>query len=101
MDLGLFASLLWRHKETLETLAVGHAHTMNSDRGALFCLSGFASLVSHQLPRWQMDNTLETPEKDAELLLAPKLQRFMWDFGLEEGYSLDVSWTGFGDAEER
>lgn len=55
-------------------------------------LSDYTSLVTLELSRWQMNDALETREKDFNMLLSPELQQFRWCFAIE--YEGPKRWGG-------
>ena len=96
MDLPMLHSMLSIHRDTLKTLAIGYLS--RSDHKALFKAVDFPNLEGLELSRWQMSKALESPASDADLLLAPKLKTFKWDFSIYDQHS--EAWTDFGDTEE-
>jgi hypothetical protein len=96
MDLPMFHSMLMMHKDTLKTLDIGYLSS--SGRGRLFNTSDFPNLEYLVISRWQMDVKLESPAADADLLLAPNLKTFGWDFSIYDQHS--EGWNAFGDREE-
>jgi hypothetical protein len=56
----------------------------------------FPQLEVLRLSRWQMEKDLEFSCEEANVLLAPNLETFGWDFGVYP----HTSWTDFGNKEE-
>jgi len=97
MDLPMFHSMLLMHKDTLKTIDIGYLSS--SGRGRLFNASDFPRLEVLRLSRWEMEENLEFSSTEADLLLAPNLKTFGWDFSIYDQHS--ESWTDFGKREER
>src|SRR5882757_5295785 len=80
MDLPMFHSMLLMHKDTLKTIDIGYLSS--SGRGRLFNASDFPRLEVLRLSRWEMEENLEFSSTEADLLLAPNLKTFGWDFSI-------------------
>jgi hypothetical protein len=96
MDLPMFRSMLLMHKDALKTIHI--VYVSSSGRGRPFIASDFPNLEVLRLSRWQMEKNLEFSSTEADLLLAPNLKTFGWDFTTCD-YDKDL-WTDFGDREE-
>ncbi|KAH8801367.1 F-box domain protein [Xylogone sp. PMI_703] len=95
MDLSMFHSWLQVHKDTLVYISIGYLSKSTHKR--LFNSCDFPNLETLKLSRWSMKE-LDTPAADADILLAPNLKTFGWDFTIYDQHS--ESWTAFGDKEE-
>ena len=95
----MICTLLFLHKDTLKTLDLGYLSP--SSQGSLFDVSNFQSLEDLRLSRGQMAVNLGSPVSDADLLLAPNLKTFEWNFTVRRDYYQDFStWCKFGNEEE-
>lgn len=98
IDLPMVQSWLQIHKDTLKCININQLSL--EGKGRLFDARGFLKLEELQLSRWMMSSALDTAKEDAELLLGPKLRKFVWDFdaAIDDGFRED--WTDFADKEE-
>jgi len=92
----MFHSWLQIHKDTLRHIRIGKLSY--GAKGRLFNAAEFPNLEYLRLSRWLMNPALDTAEEDAELLLAPKLRKFVWDFATNEVFR--ENWKDFGEREE-
>lgn len=105
MDLPMFTTWLYPHRETLRSIYIGY---LSGDSiGALFNASAFPELETLTLSRWQIghyNRTTGLPEltyapDTADQLLAPNLHTFTLDFSLFGQH--DELFTDFMDPEEQ
>jgi hypothetical protein len=96
LDLPILHSLLLVHKETLRSVNIRYLPPRG--RGRLFIASDFPELEILGLSRWQMEKDLEFSDEQADALLGPRLQKFVWDF--VSFLQPPEYWTEFGNQEE-
>jgi hypothetical protein len=96
MHLRMLGSLLSIHRETLQTLDIGY---LTQSTTAMIDVSTFPNLRYLKLSRWSFPQALEFSEAEAQLLLAPRLKTFGWDFSIMDQHSEE--WTDFGKREEQ
>ncbi|KAF2467331.1 uncharacterized protein BDR25DRAFT_234971 [Lindgomyces ingoldianus] len=95
MDLPMFQSWLFIHRETLKNINIGYLSRAGSKR--LFDATFFPNLESLQLSRWQMERPLQFTAEDANVL-GPKVKLFGWDFSIYDQHN--EGWDDFGENEE-
>ena len=92
--------MLLIHRDTLRTLQIGFISPGGSRH--LFHASDFPNLEFLQLSRYQMSQDLRFSRSDADALLAPRLQRFEWDFSIHDrARPFREGCTDFGEREEQ
>ncbi|XWX00004.1 hypothetical protein V2A60_008020 [Cordyceps javanica] len=98
MDLAMFGGALFQHRDTLTVLDLGFLRRRNTD-SQMIDLSQFSALRELTLSRWSFNNTnLAFSGETGRKLLAPRLRRFTWSFGI--GFMESERLSDMGPNEE-
>lgn len=98
IDLPMIQSWLQIHQYTLKYIRIGYLPFKKT--GPLFDASRFPNLEQLHLSRWHMSCDLDTAKADVDLLLGPKLRKFLWDFD-STGPHPRQRCSSFSDKEEQ
>lgn len=104
MDLPMFATWLYPHRETLRSINIGYLAAAGV--GLLFNASAFPNLETLVLSRWQIGQLnrrgqtgLRYAPDTADHLLAPNMHTFTLDFSIYDQHS--EGFDDFADPEEQ
>lgn len=103
IDMPMIQSCLQPHKTTLKYIRIDEIPVKQRlDRPLGFEATQFSRLKQLHLSRWLWSEhlDLEMARAEAELLLAPKLRKFVWDFSTLSGDLPMRYWPSFGAKEE-
>ncbi|PGG97544.1 hypothetical protein AJ79_09159 [Helicocarpus griseus UAMH5409] len=92
IDVCVLYPLFAIHRDTLTSISNASRYSTQ-----LFNAAEFPNLRFLRLSRWMMRLNWVDPAADAQVLLAPKLEHFGWEFSTPEEPEL---WDDFGDDEE-